>query len=58
MADVSKLFSNHEGMPRVEVKSGWVGTKPKTAWSHVTLNVDLELIRNDLGDVVHNLAAQ
>lgn len=58
VADVSKPFSIHEGMLRVEVKAGWFGMKPKTSWSHLTLNGDWELIRNYSGEVVHNLSAR
>jgi hypothetical protein len=57
VADVPKPFSIHTGDLRVEVKVGWFGMKPKTTWSHITLNGEWELIRNYSGKVVHNLSA-
>ena len=55
LADVPKPFDVFAGKHRVEVKVGWFGMKPKSAWSHITLNGEWELIRNYSGKVVHNL---
>ena len=57
LADVPKPFGLYAGALRVEVKVGWFGMKPKTTWSHITLNGEWELVRNYSGKVVHNLAA-
>jgi hypothetical protein len=56
VAAVPKPFSIHDGQLRVQVQVGWFGMKPKTTWSHLTLNGEWELIRDYSGDVVHNLA--
>ena len=55
LADVPKPFELHDGKLRVEVMVGWFGMKPKTTWSHITLNGDWELLRNWSGKVAHNL---
>jgi hypothetical protein len=59
LANVQQPFDNHgkNGQLRVEVKVGWFGMKPKTTWSHITLNGPWELIPNYSRMVVHNLAA-
>lgn len=57
VADVPQPFDLFDGKHRVQVKVGWFGMKPKTSWSHITLNGEWELIRNYSGKVVHNLAA-
>lgn len=57
VADVPKPFDSYADKPRVQVKVGWFGMKPKTTWAHITLNGEWELIRNYSGEVVHNLAA-
>ena len=58
VADVPKPFDSYADKPRVQVKVGWFGMKPKTSWAHITLNGEWELIRNYSGEVVHNLAAK
>ncbi len=57
LADVPKPFDVYAGKHRVEVKVGWFGMKPKSTWSHITLNGEWELIRNYSGKVVLNLAS-
>ncbi len=57
VADATDPFDVFAGKQRVEVKVGWFGMKPKTTWSHITLNGDWELIRNYSGKVIHNLAS-
>jgi len=57
VAETSDPFDVFAGKQRVEVKVGWFGMKPKTTWSHITLNGEWELIRNYSGKVVHNIAA-
>lgn len=57
VAEVPRPFDLYAGKHRVEVKVGWFGMKPKSTWSHITLNGDWELIRNYSGKVVHNLAS-
>jgi hypothetical protein len=58
VADVPKPFDSYADKQRVQVKVGWFGMKPKTTWTHITLNGEWELIRNYSGEVVHNLAAK
>lgn len=58
VADVPKPFDSYADKPRVQVKVGWFGMKPKTTWAHITLNGEWELIRNYSGEVVHNLAVK
>ena len=58
VADVPKPFDSYADKPRVQVKVGWFGMKPKTTWAHITLNGEWELVRNYSGEVVHNLAVK
>lgn len=57
VADVPDPFDIFDGKLRVQVKVGWFGMKPKSTWSHVTLNGKWQLLRNYSGEVVHNLSA-
>ena len=58
VADVPKPFDSYADKPRVQVKVGWFGMKPKTTWAHITLNGEWELVRRYSGEVVHNLGVK
>lgn len=56
LSDSSEPFDTFNGKTRAEVKVLWFGKKPKTTWTHITLNGKWELLRNYTGKVVANIS--